>query len=564
MSDEKKTKDQLIDELAGMRQRLTALEALETERMRAEEALHQKTAFVQLLQQVAVAANEAATMKEVLQYALDQVCAHTGWPVGDVYLLADHGRDELVPTGIWHLKNPKQFETFRRVTDATSFARGVGLPGRVLASGKPAWIIDVTQDPNFPRAKLAQDIGVKAGFAFPVLVGTEVVAVLEFFSAEAIEPDEPLLDMMAQVGTQLGRVIERTRAEEALQRAKDDLEVRVQERTAELTVANEDLRREMEARTRAKEALRQAEEKYRSIFENAVEGIFQTTPEGRYLSANSSLALIYGYATPQEMIETLTDIGPQLYVDPTRRDEFVRLLQEQSIVSGLESQVYRKDGSVIWISENARAVRDPSGALLYYEGTVEDISARKQAEEALLAANVEIQETRQYLERLIESSTDAIISTDKGGTLVLFNKGAEAMLGYRAEEMIGRRVTVLYESEERAKEVMRQMRKQSGTVSAFETALRAKDGSSIPVLISASTLYDEDGQEAGTVGFNKDLRPLKQAEEELRRAKAQIQALRIEIDQPKRARQVSEITDTEYFQDLQKKAKSLRDRSKTG
>ncbi len=564
MSDEKKTKDQLIDELAGMRQRLTALEALETERMRAEEALHQKTAFVQLLQQVAVAANEAATMKEVLQYALDQVCAHTGWPVGDVYLLADHGRDELVPTGIWHLEDPARFATFRQVTDVTHFARGVGLPGRVFASGKPAWIIDVTKDPNFPRAKLAKDIGVKAGFAFPVMVGPDVVAVLEFFSAEAIEPDEPLLDMMAQVGTQLGRVIERTRAEEALQRAKDDLEVRVQERTAELTVANEDLRREMEARTRAKEALRQAEEKYRSIFENAVEGIFQTTPEGRYLSANSSLALIYGYATPQEIIETLTDIGPQLYVDPTRRDEFVRLLQEQSIVSGLESQVYRKDGSVIWISENARAVRDPSGALLYYEGTVEDISARKQAEEALLAANVEIQETRQYLERLIESSTDAIISTDKGGTLVLFNKGAEAMLGYRAEEMIGRRVTVLYESEERAKEVMRQMRKQSGTVSAFETALRAKDGSSIPVLISASTLYDEDGQEAGTVGFNKDLRPLKQAEEELRRAKAQIQALRIEIDQPKRARQVSEITDTEYFQDLQKKAKSLRDRSKTG
>ena len=653
MSDEKKTKDQLIDELAGMRQRLTALEALETERMRAEEALHQKTAFVQLLQQVAVVANEAATMEEVLQYALDQVCAHTGWPVGDVYLLADHGRDELVPTGIWHLEDPARFATFRQVTDVTHFARGVGLPGRVFASGKPAWIIDVTQDSNFPRANLAKDIGVKAGFAFPVLVGTEVVAVLEFFSAEAVEPNEPLLDAMAQVGTQLGRVIERTRAEAALQQANEELEIRVQQRTTELNVANEDLRREIAEHARAEVALREAEEKYRSIFENAVEGIFQTTPDGRYLSVNSALALIYGYATPQEMIETLTDIGPQLYVDPTRRAEFTRLMQEQSAVSGFESQVYRKDRSVIWISENARAVRDASGGLLYYEGTVEDITERKRieselkearersqylfavspaiiytnqasgdfactfvsenlhsimgyrpqemlddpkfwsnhlhpedaprvfadfdrlidqgggtveyrfrhreghyiwiqdalkvisdeagrpveivgswadfterkrAEEAFLVAHAELQETRQYLERLIESSTDPIISTDKEGNIVLFNEGAESLLGYRGEEIIGQRVTALFDSEDRAKEVMRRMRKHGGTLSAFETTLETKDGSLIPVLISASILYDEEGQEVGTVGFNKDLRQLKQAEKELQEAKEAAEA----------------------------------------
>src|ERR1700693_3652291 len=100
----------------------------------------------------------------------------------------------------------------------------------------------------------------------------------------------------------------------------------------------------------------------------------------------------------------------------------------------------------------------------------------KQAEKARLAANAELQEMRRHLTRLIDSSTDAIISTDKEGNVVLFNEGAEALLGYRAEEVIGQRVTILYESEERAKEVMRQMRKRGGTVSAFETALRAKDG----------------------------------------------------------------------------------------
>ena len=135
-------------------------------------------------------------------------------------------------------------------------------------------------------------------------------------------------------------------------------------------------------------------------------------------------------------------------------------------------------------------------------------------EEAIFAG----QEMRRYLTRLIDSSTDAIISTDKEGNVVLFNEGAEALLGYRAEEVIGQRVSILYESEERAKDVMRQMRKSGGTVSAFETALRAKDGRSIPILISASILYGEAGQETGTVGFNKDLRERKRVEEALQKA----------------------------------------------
>ena len=188
-----------------------------TERKLAEEVLHQKTAFIQLLQEIAVAANESLTIENAMQVALDKLCAHTGWPVGHVYLLADDNTGELVPSTIWHLEGGKRFETFRKVTEATRFDRGVGLPGRVLASGKPAWIIDVTKDPNFPRAKLALKIGVKAGFAFPVLIGKEVVAVLEFFSQEAIEPDNSLLEVIAHIGTQLGRVIERKRAEESVQ-----------------------------------------------------------------------------------------------------------------------------------------------------------------------------------------------------------------------------------------------------------------------------------------------------------------------------------------------------------
>src|SRR5215813_1619009 len=158
--------------------------------------------------------------------------------------------------------------------------------------------------------------------------------------------------------------------------------------TTELTQTNAELAREIAERQRVEHELRQAEAKYRSIFENAVEGIFQTTSDGRYLSVNPALARIYGYETPEALISSLTDIGGQLYVNASRRAEFTRLLQEHSTVLGFESQVYRRDGQVIWITETARAVRDASGGLLYYEGTVQDISERKRAEEELQKAKV--------------------------------------------------------------------------------------------------------------------------------------------------------------------------------
>ena len=129
--------------------------------------------------------------------------------------------------------------------------------------------------------------------------------------------------------------------------------------------------------------IQQAEEKYRSIFENSVEGIFQRTPNGRYLSANPSLVRLYGYESIEELCTSITDIEHQLYVLPDRRAKFIRLIEEKGSVSDFESQVYRKDGSVIWISETGRAVRDRHGNLLFYEGTVADITARKQAEESL-------------------------------------------------------------------------------------------------------------------------------------------------------------------------------------
>jgi PAS domain S-box-containing protein len=161
------------------------------------------------------------------------------------------------------------------------------------------------------------------------------------------------------------------------QRRTAEIERRVQARTAELSA-------EVAGRKRVERALREAEAKYRSIFENSIEGIFQTTADGRYLSANPALARLYGYPTPESLIADLADIERRLYVEPGRRAEFIRRVQQHGSVEDFESQIRRKDGRLIWISETARVVREGgAGEVLYYEGAVSDVTERRLADENL-------------------------------------------------------------------------------------------------------------------------------------------------------------------------------------
>lgn len=165
---------------------------------------------------------------------------------------------------------------------------------------------------------------------------------------------------------------------------KADGEVRwVGERGTALTdpasgmVVLEGFVQDINERKRADQALLEAERRYRSIFENAVEGIFQSTPDNGYIDVNPALARMYGYDSPQQLMAELHDIENQVYVDSARRAEFLRCIEQNDVVLNFESRAYRRDGSIIWISENARAVRGESGDILFYEGTVEEITERK-------------------------------------------------------------------------------------------------------------------------------------------------------------------------------------------
>ena len=142
-------------------------------------------------------------------------------------------------------------------------------------------------------------------------------------------------------------------------------------------IALEGLIQDITKRKNAETALREAERRYHGLFDNAIEGIFRTSVEGNYLDANPALAHIYGFDSPQELMASLCDIGRQLYVDPTRREAFMRIVKARGSVTGFESQVFRKNGDIIWISENARLVLGEDGRPSGYEGTVEDITERR-------------------------------------------------------------------------------------------------------------------------------------------------------------------------------------------
>jgi PAS domain S-box-containing protein len=247
--------------------------------------------------------------------------------------------------------------------------------------------------------------------------------------------------------------------------------------------------------------------------------IYTTKASGDYACTfvSENLRLIMGYSP----IEMTTD--PKCWPDHLHPDDAARVINEMSplIEKGGGTLDYRfrhRDGHYIWIQDTFKVINDENGHPLELVGAWADITQSKSAEQRALSANAELQETKRYLTRLIESSTDAIVATDKQGNIVLFNEGAEILLGYQPEDVIGMRWMEIYDSEEHAKDVLREMRKRGGTVAAFESALKAKDGKSIPVLVSASVLFAEHGEEVGTVGFATDLRTRKREEEALRKA----------------------------------------------
>ena len=180
-----------------------------------------------------------------------------------------------------------------------------------------------------------------------------------------------------------------------------------------------------ERMVQAREQEKLAEARYRDIFENAAEGIYQRTPDGKYIDANPALAQMFGYASPRELMTEVTDIGRQLYVDQRYYAELMRSLEKDGRVEGFETPMYRKDRSVIWVSLSMRTVRDSDGQVLFYEGMSEEITKRKMAEEALRESEQKYRQLSEALEQRVKETVDELRQKDR----ILILQGRQAVMG---------------------------------------------------------------------------------------------------------------------------------------
>ena len=292
-------------------------------------------------------------------------------------------------------------------------------------------------------------------------------------------------------------------------------EFRWNERPARLVLAID-----ISERKRAEDALREAEQKYRNIFENAIEGIFQTTPDGKWISANPALARMYGYATPEELIASAADIA-KLYVVPERRNELRQLLETRRFVEGFEFECYRKDGTKMWLSESAHAVRDADGAILYYEGAVQDVTEHKKAERAL-------QEAEQKYREIFENSIEGIFQTTPDGHYVSVNPALARIYGYDSPEELMASVSdighSIYVDPERRDE-FKQLIETQGFVELFEYEVYRKDGKRIWLCENARAVRDANGTVAYYEGSVEEITERKLVDEVKRASKAKSEFL---------------------------------------
>ncbi len=260
---------------------------------------------------------------------------------------------------------------------------------------------------------------------------------------------------------------------------------------------------------RAEEALKKSEEKYRNIFENAVEGIFQSTPEGRFLSANPALARMYGYGSAEELLNSVADIESQMYVDPVDRIRLKKLYEKNGFVSNFEIELYRKDRSTMWISMNAHAVADEKGKTICYEGTAEDITERKHAEQALRRSEA-------TLRSVFSAAPVGIVITNVERMPGWVNEGMTSITGYTSQEQKEKGARLFYASDEEYARVGRAVwggiRK--GGVGITDTKWVHKNGETRDVHLRGAAIDPKDIS-AGLVFTAVDVTSQKRSEQAL-------------------------------------------------
>ncbi len=278
------------------------------------------------------------------------------------------------------------------------------------------------------------------------------------------------------------------------------------------------------ARHQAWLALTEEKNNYSSLIDHLVEGVFRTTVDGHYQLANPALARIYGYDSPVDLMANIKDIAGRLYVEPGRREEFMRLMQQHDTLSGFESRIYRKDRSIIWISENCRAVRDAQGKLLYYEGTVEDITQQRQMKDALRLSE-------SLYHSLVETMPQGVFRRDLQGRFTFANQTYCTYHRTKLEDLLGKTDFDLYvqESAQKYWDDDCQVMARGESVEIIEETQPIGASEKMYHHVIKTPLRDEFGNVIGLQGLFLDITEKKRMDDQIRRTTAELARSREEL-----------------------------------
>jgi PAS domain S-box-containing protein len=401
----------------------------------------------------------ASSLAEAAPRIIHAVCANLGWDVGALWRVDHSG--ELTPlTEAWATP---QFGA-GQMTSAGTIAAGTGLPGRVCATGEPAWIADVGRDPVFLRTSVAQSERLRSAFVFPIIAASRVLGVMEFFSREPQQPDDDLLRTATALGHQIGQFIEREEAEAAQ---------------------------------------RQSEERYRAIVEMANEGVWVVDTQTRTLYANRRIAEMLGVTADELAARTALDFCFPEDISEARKRIGANLdgRSEQ-----FDFRFRRKDGSELVALACTSPLRDACGRIVGALGMFSDVTDRRRAEEAM-----------QQLAAIVESSDDAIIGKTLDGVILSWNSAAERIYGYTAAEAIGRSMTMLLPPDRPDEEqIILERLQRGGRVDHFETVRLRSDGRAIDVSMTVSPIRDKTGRIIGASSVIRDITERRRFEEQIR------------------------------------------------